>query len=327
MGRRVLCRMRTAVGALIPGSSTSRRPRSRSGQATHRPCYASAMTSRLSKWITCGRDWQRPVCKLTDTRRAPLGIGPQVRLPEANNLPTARPDVLVLGLVKGHPATDASFVACALPVVPVVAVKLDDETGRRDRRVGGELSAEGRLLQVLHAEAVEQCVAEPFGPRRATELLPSVHLEQHGAALGVGVATSERAVGDPVGAGRRAGRGPAEGAATYLARVLGLAFPLGRVVADERAVAPFALGHAAGRNVEGRPTPLAGSVLTSATLRARRRSVAGQRAVARSRRAPLGHLHSASVANERSHPVSRSTLSHNPHSTATVNPIGVMTYA
>src|SRR5690606_6795578 len=125
--------------ASSPRSATRpRRPRP-SGPATPGPCCGYGMTSRQSKWITCGRVWQRPVCKLTDTRRTPLRVGTQVRLPQPHNLPSARPDVTVLGAVKGDTTTDAGLVARALAVVPVVAVELDDETGRWDHRVGGEL--------------------------------------------------------------------------------------------------------------------------------------------------------------------------------------------
>lgn len=295
--------------------------------ATASQPYGSGTTSRLSKWITCGRVWQRPVCKLTDTRRTPLGIGSQVRLPQPHNLPAARPDVTVLRSVQRHPATDASLPARALPIVPVVAVELDNETGRRDRRVGGELATKHGLPQVLHTEAIQERVAEPFGLRRAAKLLPSVHLKQHGAALRIGVTAGKRAVSDPVGAGRRARRGPVEGAATRLARVLRLAVALSRVVAVERAVAPFSLRHTGRGHVEGRPAPLTGSVLTGAALGARRRSVAGQRAVARARTAPLREGHPAALAGVRPNFVARLTLCHTPDSTATINPIGVMRYA
>lgn len=199
---------------------------------------------------------------MTDTCRAPLGIAPQVRLPQSHNLPSARPHVTVLGSVQRHPAEDASLPARALPVVPVVTVELDDETGRRDRRVGGELAAEGRLPQILHAEAVEQRVAQPFRFRRAAELLTGVHREQHGAALGVGVTTCEGAVGDPVGAGRRAGRGPAEGAAARLARVLGLVPALVFVVAIEGAEKPFALTDSGSLHVELRAALFALPIFT-----------------------------------------------------------------
>src|SRR5690606_4325870 len=229
-------------------------------------------------WITCGRVWQRPVCKLTDTSRTPLGIVPQVRLPQPHNLPAARPDVTVLRTVQRHPAADASLPARALPVVPVVAVKLDDETGRRDHRVGGELATEDRLPQILHAEGVEQRVAHPFHLRRAPELLTGVHLEQHGSALGVGITTREGAVGDPVPTGRRAGRGPAEGAAAHLARVLGLSVPLGRIVAAEGAVAPLPFSHTGRWHVESRTAPLAGPVLASSPMRPWAGSVTRERA-------------------------------------------------
>ena len=264
---------------------------------------------------------------MTDTRRAHLGIVPQVRLPQPHNLPAARPGVAVLGSVKSNPATDASLAARALPVVPVVAVKLDDETGRRDRRVGGELATECRLPQVLHAEAVEQRIAQLFRSGRATELLSSIHFEQHGAALRVGVTASERTVGDPVGAGRRAGRGPAEGAATRLARVLRLAVALGRVVAVEGAVAPLPLHQSTRGHVEARTAPLAGPVLAGSSLRSRAGSVARERAVARARSASLRERHAAPLAGDRPNLVTLLTFCHTPQSTATVNPIGVMRYA
>ena len=267
------------------------------------------------------------MCELTDTRRTPLGIGSQVRLPQSHNLPAARPDVTVLRPVQRHSATDASLPARALPIVPVVAVELDNETGRRDRRVGGELATKHGLPQVLHAEAIQERVAEPFDLRRAAKLLPSVHLKQHGAALRIGVTAVKRAVSDPVGAGRRARRGPVEGAAAHLAGVLRLAVALSRVVAVERAVAPFALRHAGCGHVEASAASLARPVLTRAALRSWAGSVARERAVARARTAPLREGHPAALAGDRPNLVTLLTFRHNPHSTTTVNPIGVMRYA
>src|SRR5690606_26118269 len=122
-------------------------------------------------------------------------------------------------------------------------------------------------------------------------------------------------------------RGPAEGAVARLARVLGLSVPLGRVVAVEGAVAPLPLNHTVRGHVESRTAPLAGPVLAGAPLRSWAGSVARERAAARSRRASLDHLNAAPVAGECPHLVSSSTLRHITHSTATVNPLGVMRYA
>ena len=126
--------------AARPGSSTSPRPTpasdhgSRSGGVfAFETTHARARDHVRARLVEAG-------VQLTDTRRAPLG---SARRSDSHSRAQPPSRTLSRSGPGNGPAPPGDgcepLVARAIPVVPVVAVELDDEAGRRDHRVGVNL--------------------------------------------------------------------------------------------------------------------------------------------------------------------------------------------
>lgn len=264
---------------------------------------------------------------MTNTVSAAIRVIAKVGLPQAHDVPSAGADVPVLGAVEVDAASNARLGARTFPVVPVVAVELNDETGRRNGGIGRELSRKCRLLHVFDAKLIEQGVSSDLGLSRAPELLSGVYGDKHGTTLRVGVPAADRAVCDFIRAGLRAGRGPAKHLTAHLARVLRLPLALVGVVARNGAKMPSRFGEAMGGKVGDGSTSVTRPFLSSPARGPGAGSVALDRAIERPRRTTLHHARAAPNAVELSDLVPILTLCHSTNSTATVNPNGVMHYA
>src|ERR1039457_826617 len=126
------------------------------------------------------------------SREIPLEVG----FPEPYDRPATGAHVGVLGVVERHPAPYPRLDAGALPVVPVVAVELDDDSVVGQPGVDTELPGKYRLWFVRDAQLGQKGVADPLSAGRAPQLLIRAHLEQHGVTLRVGIPAGQRAVSD-----------------------------------------------------------------------------------------------------------------------------------
>ncbi|AJF40410.1 hypothetical protein SEA_CAMSTER_55 [Mycobacterium phage Camster] len=261
---------------------------------------------------------------MTDFLGATIRIVAQIGFPEPQNLPAARANVGILGSVECNAPQYARFGRRSCAVVPVVAVKLDDQPGCGNNGIGRELAAEHDLTLVAHAETVEQRVSGALGARHATALLSCVHAQQHFSAFGIGVAASQGAVSDSVRARSGSRRRPTELVAAHLAYVGGLRLTLVRVVTIERAEPSVAFVDSAARNVERRPTVRTCSSFASAAVWTGRRPVAAGRTESLSGSHPARDRVTAPRARNRAHLIASQPLSHKPKPTGTVNPIEVM---
>lgn len=191
---------------------------------------------------------------------ASVRVCDQVRLPKVEDRPARRFRIRLLGAVQSYTLEHARFGAGPGPVVPVVAVKLDDETVLGERGVNGELPADYRLPVVLGADALNDFVAYALGLGGRCELLRGVHGEESLTERGVGVPARKSAVGRVVGEDAR--RRPTECCAADSTGVRRLVSALVRVVARYRAEPGTRL---AARSVEGRFAPFAGDLASGPT--------------------------------------------------------------
>lgn len=117
-----------------------------------------------------------------------------VRLPQPENSPSACSHVVVLRVIQGCSPEYPRLLACALAVMPVVTVKLNDyEYGR----IGGiyyELVGEGVLPHVRYPEPVQEGVTRLLQAIRVSVCLFGVHIEQGGTSHRVSVSARKRAV-------------------------------------------------------------------------------------------------------------------------------------
>lgn len=146
--------------------------------------------------------------------------------------------------------------------MPIIPIELDYETGGRDYGIGRELHGKGALSFIFNTYRVQHGVTKCLGLRHLPGLLDCLHPDKHFPASGVSVPAPDGAVSNPIVSGRATGRGPAEGAAARLARVLGLVPALVFVVAIEGAEKPFALTDSGSLHVELRAALFALPIFT-----------------------------------------------------------------
>lgn len=247
---------------------------------------------------------------MTKGGSAPLDVPSQVGLPQSDNFPPAGAHVLVLGPVERHPLTYSRLSARSGTVMPIVAVKLDDQASGRDYSVGDELAGECPLREVVDPHRIQQRVSGNLGAGYVNGLLHGAHREYPCIDIRVGISTGNGAVGDVVVSAGGPGRRPAERAAAHLARVRRLVAPLVRVVAIVRAelrIGGAALGYVEVKSALGALERGPGSPLWP-----RGTSVAGKRAVLPPGWHPLSDDSAAGNARDGPDLVSLYTLCHKP---------------
>ena len=261
---------------------------------------------------------------LPDLLGARCRITQEIGLPESENAPTAGADVSVLAAVEGDAPADPRFSACSLPVVPIVAVELDDQHGLEYKGVGRELAIEDGLPVVVNAEAIEQCVSRDLSSRYSPTQKSSLRGDDGRAVFRILVAACNGAVLDVVLSSRRSAGRPAKFFSAGSARVLGLVAALIQVVAGDRAEPTLAEFYAGAGYVKVGPAPVAGSRLASASGGPLAGAIARQRTVLRARSGSLGYGFPATRTGERADFIARRSFCHRANSTSTINPIGVM---
>lgn len=143
--------------------------------------------------------------------------------------------ISVLTAINGHtPALPTVWIGKPFwMAMPVVAVELDNKAEGRDMCVNAEFVEEKRLLVVLDADGVEDCVSSLFQFVEVSSHLVDIHLNEPVSPCWVCVAASGSAVCwlcVPL-----AGRGPLELAPASLARVYILVSTLPLYLVSERA--------------------------------------------------------------------------------------------
>ena len=145
--------------------------------------------------------------------------------------------------------------------MPIIPIELDYEPGGRDYGIGRELHGKRALPFIFNTRRVQHRVTKRLGLRHLPGLLDYLHADKHFSASGVSVTTIQGAVSNPIVPRRAAGRGPAEGAAARLARVLGLVPALILIVAVVGTEARTRVDAGPG-NIEGHATLFALPIFT-----------------------------------------------------------------
>lgn len=119
--------------------------------------------------------------------------------PKPHNLVTTSRHIGVLGFIE-----PLSFLLSSVQLrelfrmtVPVVAVKLNDDSGRWDKGINTEFVTNEILRGILNPQAIKDIIADNlyFG-RCLFDLLEAIHIDEHNTSGGVGVAARKRTIGN-----------------------------------------------------------------------------------------------------------------------------------
>jgi len=78
--------------------------------------------------------------------------------------------------------------------MPIVSIKLNNDTERRNKSVNAEFAADKMLGQIFNTQRIEQFIADDFNRRGFPFLLNLVHLDKAFALNRIGISAGNRAV-------------------------------------------------------------------------------------------------------------------------------------